>query len=145
MNYKKQVIERLRNLPGERAALENLPMQIKALEARFTALRAAKTDGDPVSGGTNHREDDMIDNIAEREERKADLAWVTAEVEVMERNLAALSPNERLTLERFYINDERYAAERVAAETGYERSQVYRIREAALENLARRLYGQVKI
>lgn len=145
MNYKREVIERLRNLPAEQAAIINLQEQIANLESRFDSLRAAKTDGDPVSGGTNHREDDLINNIAERDERRADLAWTVNEVRIMERNLAALSPNEQLALRRFFINDEKYAADRIAEETGYERAQVYRIRESGLEHLARRLYGQVKI
>lgn len=145
MNYKKQVIERLRNLPNERAALINLPEQIKALEDRFTAIKAARTDGDPVTGGSNHREDALIDNIAEREERQADLEWARAEVEIMERNLAALKPNERIVLERFFVNGEKYAQERLSQELGYEKSQVHRIKDAALENLARRLYGQVSL
>ena len=145
MDYRKQVIERLRNLPDEKAALVNLPEQIKALEMQFVALKAARTDGEPVSGGTNHREDVLINNIAEREEREADLEWTRREVAIMERNLAALKPNEKRALELFYINGERQAAERLAAEIGYSVQQAHRIKLAGVENLARRLYGWVKI
>lgn len=145
MDYRKQVIERLRNLQEERAALVNLPEQIKALEMQFVSLRAVRTDSDPVSGGTNRREDALINNIAEREEREADLEWTRREVAILERNIAALKPNERRALELFYISGERQAAERMAEEVGYSVQQVHRIKTAAVENLARRLYGWVKI
>lgn len=145
MDYRKQVIERLRNLNEERAALINLPEQIKALEMQFTALRAVRTDSEPVKGGTNHREDALISNIAEREERVADLEWTKHEVAILERNIAALKPNEQRALDLFYIYAERQAAERLAEELGYSVAQVHRIKTAAVENLARRLYGWVKI
>ena len=145
MDYRKEIIERLRRLPDERASLVNLPEQIKALESRLTAIRASRTDGDPVSGGTNRREDMLINTIMEIDKRKADLEEARHEVNVMERNLAALKPNERRALELFYIIGERRAAERLANETGYSEPQAYRIKSTAVENLARRLYGRVLI
>lgn len=145
MDYRKQTIDRLRKLPAEREALRNLPEQIRQLEMQFVAIRAARTDGDPVSGSTNRREDALLSNIAEREEREADLRWVESEVKLMERNLEALKPNERRALEVFYINDEKHAAERLSVEIGYSEPQVHRIRTAAIENLARRLYGRVQL
>lgn len=145
MNHKKKTIERLRNLNAERAALVNLPEKIRSLEDRYVAIRAARTDGDPVSGGTSNREDALIDNIAERQDLQADLEYTRVEVEIMERNLAALSANENLVLTRFYINDEKHAVDRLISDLGYEQAQIYRIKDAALERLARRLYGHVQI
>lgn len=145
MDYRKQTIDRLRKLPAEREALRNLPEQIRQLEMQFVAIRATRTDGDPVSGGTNRREEALLSNIAERDEREADLRWVESEVALLERNIAELKPNEQRALEVFYINDEKHAAERLSKEIGYSEPQVHRIRSAAVENLARRLYGRVQL
>lgn len=145
MDYRKEIIERLRRLPDEKAALVNLPDQIKSLESRLTAIRSSRTDGDPVSGGTNRREDMIINTIVEIDRRKEDLEYAKHEVMVMERNIAALKPNEQRALELFYIIGERHAAERLAAEIGYSEPQAYRIKNSAVENLARRLYGRVLI
>ena len=145
MNHKKKTIERLRNLPEVRLSLVNLPEQIASLEHQLVALRAARTDGDPVSGGTNHREDQIIDIISEIDECKADLAKAKAEEQQISRSMAMLTRNERMAMERFYINDEKYAAERLCEDLGYERSQVYNIKTKGLERLARCLYGHVEV
>ena len=98
-----------------------------------------------MSGGTNRREDMLINTILEIDKRKADLEAVKEEVAVLERNIAALKPNEQRALELFYIIGERHAAERLANEIGYSEPQAYRIKATAVENLARRLYGRVLI
>lgn len=145
MNYKRfteeLLVNKLRDIPARRASIVNIPEQIKMLEEMFIAIKAAKTDGDPVSGGGNHREDALIDNIVKRQWLQIRLKSDRAELEFMERNLAALPPNERLVLERFYINGEKHAAERLSQELGYEQAQIYRIKDAAIKSLADRIYA----
>ena len=145
MNYLKRTIIELNELPAKRAALVNIPEKIQILEMRFGAIRAAKTDGDPVSGGTNNREEMLLSNIADRDELQKDLEATRREVALMEGALNMLQRNERLVLTRFYINQERQAADRLADELGYERANIYKIKDKALVNLARILYGQVKL
>lgn len=145
MNSIDEVISDLKKLEARRAALTNIPEQIQILENAYTALRAAKTDGDPVSGGTNNRENILIDNIDKRMILKKNYEIIKAEVEMMDRNLAALTKNERLVLTRFFINKEKYAIDRLTAELGYEQAQIYRLRDAALRNLAMRMYGVIEI
>ena len=145
MNSIDEVISDLKKLEARRAALTNIPEQIQILEDAYTALRAAKTDGDPVSGGTNNRENMLIDNIDKRQILKKNYEIIKAEVEFLERNLNALPKNEKLVLTRFFINREKYAADRLTEELGYEQAQIYRIRDAALRNLAIRIYGVVEI
>ena len=140
----KRTIKDLNELPEKRAALVNIPEKIKILEMRFGSIKAAKTDGDPVTGGTFNREDMLIQNIEARAELKKNLEITRKEVALLEKALDSLRPNERRVLTRFYIYQEKRAAERLSAELGYEPAQIYRIKKAALESLARRLYGQVK-
>lgn len=144
MDNRKQVIDRLRKLNDKKAALENLPEQIQMLEMSFSAVRAARTDSTPVSGGTSHREDAMLNNIMRRDELMEDLEYTRREVEILERNIAALKPNEQRALELFYINGERRATERFMEEVGYSESQVNRIKNAAVDRLTRRLYGRIR-
>lgn len=135
-----ETIRRLRELPDRKALVENLPERIQELEHQYSFLKSSSYDKDPVSGGTNRRENALIYNIIERDRLKAAYEAAKIEVTTLERNLASLPKNERIALERFIINDERYAAERLSEDLGYERAQIYRIRDSAINNLERRLY-----
>lgn len=133
-------IRKLRELLDRKALVENLPDRIKELEYQYSMIKATTFDKETVSGGTNHREDALINNIMERDRLKSAYEASKIEVETLERNIASLPRNERIALERFIINDERYAAERLSEELGYERAQIYRIRNSAITNLTRKLY-----
>ena len=145
MNYKRDLIDELRALPHRKASIENLKERISILKMQLEAIRAASTDAEPVSGGgTNKREDAMINNLYEQMVRKNDLRVTEAQVKLLEENIAKLLPNERLVLERFYVIGEKNAVTRLMNDLGYEKSQIYRIKDKALANLARRLYGRIE-
>lgn len=145
MNYKRDLIDELRALPHRKASIENLKERISILKMQLEAIRAASTDAEPVSGGgTNKREDAMINNLYEQMVRKNDLRVTEAQVKLLEENIAKLLPNERLVLERFYVIGEKNAVTRLMNDLGYEKSQIYRIKDEALANLARRLYGRIE-
>lgn len=131
MNYKYWLKPKLERLEDRRAALQNIPDQIRALECAFGGIRAAKTDGDPVSGGTNHREDALIDNITEREKLQQDLEATRLEVETMDKAIAKLEEKERRVLDLAYIHKQRGYIERLAEEFGCDTSTIYRLRRQA--------------
>ena len=122
------LIPRLRELNGEREALIAIPERIQTLKLSFGAIRAARTDGDPVSGGTNRREDALLANIAERDRLRQNL-----------------EVTRRLIIDRFYIDRPRDHVERLCEELHLEKSQVYELKNRALISLARALYGQVNL
>ena len=68
MNWKREAIDKLKNYEARREALENIPKEIKRLESAYAGIRSATTDGTPVSGGSNTREDSMLSNIVHRDE-----------------------------------------------------------------------------
>ena len=70
MNWKREAIDKLKNYEARREALENIPKEIKRLESAYAGIRSATTDGTPVSGGGNTREDSMLSNIVHRDELK---------------------------------------------------------------------------
>lgn len=145
MNYKDRLIPELRTLQSKREAMKNIPEKIKILEMRYGALRSSQTDAQPVSGGISRWENDLLCNIAERDALKLDLEIVRREVALMERALQSLSETEQLVLDRAYINRRKNYIDQLCVELGYEKSQVYRIRETALEGLERKLHGRAEL
>lgn len=145
MNYKDRLIPELKTLQDKREALINIPEQIKILEMRYGALRAARTDAQPVSGDISRRENDLLCNIAERDTLKADLTATQREVDLMDGALSKLSEVEQRVIDYAYINRRKNYIEQLCEELGYERTQVYRIKDAALIKLARKLYGKVEL
>lgn len=66
MNWKCEAVDKLRDYEARRAALENIPKEIKRLESAYAGIRSAAADGTPISGGGNTREDAMLSNIVHR-------------------------------------------------------------------------------
>ena len=145
MKYTDWLIPRLRSLENERRALVNIPERIRMLEMDFGAIRAATTDGDPVSGGTNRREEMLLENIAERDELKRNLAVTRREVRQIEGALDTLSREERAVIEKFYIDRPPDHISRLCEELHIEKAQIYRIKDRAMIHLARQLFGQVTL
>ena len=146
MNYKDRLIPELKTLQDKREALINIPEQIKILEMRYGALRAAQTDAQPVSGSSiSRRENDLLCNIAERNALKLDLMIAQREVALMESALHSLSDVEQRVLDRAYINRRKNYIEQLCVELNYEVAQVYRIKDSALIKLARILYGRAEV
>ena len=68
MNWKEEATEKLRKYGAMHLAVKNLPEEMKRLEQAACAIRSARTDGTPVKGGTNRREDMLLNNLVCREE-----------------------------------------------------------------------------
>lgn len=145
MNWAVIAIQRLRDYENRKQSLANIPMQIKTLEMQCEALRSATTDGTPVRGGTNMREDMLVSNIAKREELKNNYRIAKREVELTEKGLSALTDDERKILELFYINRPRDYIERLCEELCVERSRVYTLKDNALHKFTVVVYGVVEI
>lgn len=145
MRYTDWVIPRLKNLQQERDSLTYIPERIHTLELSYSAIRSATTDSTPVSGGTSHREDALLSNIAERDQLKKNLVITRREVAQVEEALSKLSETDRLVLERFFINRHKGHVERLCEELNCEVANVYKLKDRALIEFARRLYGQVNL
>lgn len=143
--YTDLVIPRLRDLESKRYSLSAIPKEIESIKMRMTAIRSATTDSEPVKGGTNRREDALVGCIAEIDYLEKKLAANQAEVGIIDDAIAHLPPNERTCIERFFIKGERNAAFRLSSELGYEKSQVYRIKDEGLIRLSKLLYGVAEL
>lgn len=141
MNWKAEAMEKLRRYDAMRQSLQNIPLEMDRLAADACAIRGARTDGTPVKGGGNRREDALLNNMAQRQELGWALEQAQKWVDITERGLAVLSPEEKLVLHRFYLYPERGSVERLCMELGVEQSSVYRKRDRALQKFTLALYG----
>jgi hypothetical protein len=145
MNWQKISIERLKSYENRQQALSNIPEQIETLEMSLTAIRAAKTDKEPIKEGGNKREDAIINNIVMREELSRNLEIAKREVEITENAMKQLTRDEQKILYRFYVNRMRGHVETLSEELCIERSRVYELKENALKKFTIACYGIVEL
>ncbi len=138
-------INRLRDHSARVVALDTIPAQIETLELQYGAIRSATTDSEPVSGGTNRREDMLVANILKREALKNDLEIAKREIEITNKALAVLSGDERRILELFYINRQSGYIDRLCDELCVERSRVYTLKDEALRKFCLAICGTVDL
>lgn len=141
MNWKREAIDKLKNYEAHRQALENIPREIKRLESAYTGLRSATTDGTPVSGGGGTREDCVLSNIVLRDELKRRLKEARLWTAQVDKALAVLGEEEKLVLDRFYIQRAKGAVEALCESLSLEKSAVYDRRDKALRHFTLALYG----
>lgn len=141
MNWKREAIDKLKNYEAHKQALECLPKEIRRLESAYTGIRSATTDGTPVSGGGNTREDSMLSNIVHRDELKRRLKEARLWVAQVDKALAVLDDEEQLVLDRFYIHRTKGAVEALCESLNLEKSAVYDRRDRALRHFTLALYG----
>lgn len=144
MRWDLEAASKLREYTARKSALRNLPYEIKRLEDEYGRIRSAATDGTPVRGGGNAREDMLLSNICLREELTKQLADTQAWIEIIDRALAALTDDERLVLDRFYINPHKGSVDRLCDELSLERAGVYKRKDKALRHFTVVLYGKVE-
>ena len=135
-------VDDLQRYEYRKIALDNLTTKINVLEAQFTAIRAARTDGEPVSGSKgNHREDVMLNNITMRDKLKAQYRNTKADVVRTERALQALDDAEKRILELFYIRRPYDHIGVLMSEMNIDRSEVYRRKDTAITKFTIASYG----
>lgn len=141
MNWKSEAIEKLRKYDAMRQAVQNIPEEISRLEIAACSIRSAQTDGTPVKGGGNGREDMLLNNFVHRQELEWSYQQAQSWLKSADRALGALTPEEKLVLHRFYICPQRGGVDRLCDQLGVEQSSVYRKRDKALRKFTVALYG----
>ena len=144
MNWKREAIDKLKNYEAHREALENIPKEIKRLESAYAGIRSATTDGTPVSGGGNTREDSMLSNIIHRDELKRQLKEAGLWVSQVDEALDILSDEEKMVLERLFIHPVKGAMSALSEQLNIDKTTVYRRRDKALRRFTIALYGAVE-
>lgn len=141
MIWKQEAIEKLKQYGAKCIALEDIPLEIRQLELGMQSIRSAGSDSSPVKGSGARREDVMLNNITYRNELGISYQQTAMWVKRMNKALASMTEEERLILERFYINPEKKAADRLAGDLRVDIKTVYRRKDEALRKFTMVLYG----
>ena len=141
ITYKDIMCRDLQNLNRWKFAIIQQESELETLELEFTAIKATNYDKMPGGSGDNVQEEKLITAIAKKDELEANITWNKKRVEDLERLLDQLPDDERRIIERTVINSEKYAADSLAEELGYERTQIWRIKNKALARLTQLRHG----
>lgn len=145
MDWKREAMEKLKRYNAMKQSLRSIPEEITRLELEMQSIRSATSDGTPVTGCGSGREDRYLSNIVHREELSRSLEQAKVWVRLVDTGLAILSQEERLVLDRFYINPAMGNVDRLCMELGIEKSQVYTRKNSALHHFTLSLYGCAEI
>lgn len=143
MYYLDWLIPKLTTLPEKQIALKEIAESIRTLELSCEALQASGVEPARISKRPTKAEEAYLDNLCEREQLQKNLEITRREVDQMERMLALLADDERLVLDRFYINRQKNHLRLLCEELACEEAQVYEIKSRAAIKLARMLFGNV--
>lgn len=141
MNWEHTAKEELRSYTKLCAAQKNLQERIAALEERKVAIRTSTVSPVPTHGGGSRYEDKLLDTIVQLDGLRAELAATEATVALIERGLDALTCNERLVLDKFYMNRTADYINELCEALMVERPTVYRMAKQALYGYTVVAYG----
>ena len=144
MDWKRDSIEELREYGAKRTALASIPAEISQIKSEMSRL-CGGSNAVPVKGGGSVWEDRQINLIVKKDKLETSLAYVRTWVKKVESGLAILTQEERLILDRFYINPEKGNVDRLCGDLHLEKSAVYARKEAALRRYTLARYGCVEI
>lgn len=144
MNWQKEAVNDLKSYIARKQSVESLKERILDLERRSVKL-GGTSNSTPVQGGGNRNEEALVNNIAERERLTMALTAAQKLVDVIEKGLAVLTLEERLVLEKFYINRPTMYLDRLCDELCCEQATVYRIKDRALYRFTVAMYGVIDL
>lgn len=144
MNWKLESMEELREYEAKRAAVESIPQEIRQLREQMGKLGGSSSSA-PVKGGGSRWEDRQINLIVKIDKLDASLGLAQDWVKKVERGLAVLTAEERLILDRFYINPAKGNVDRLCGELNLEKTAVYNRKDAALRKYTLARYGCVEV
>lgn len=141
MDWKREAADELRNYQNRKLAITNISEQIKDLAMEITSIRSASADGSPVAGGSNGRDDALVNNILKRERLEEAQRLTENRVRRVDRALNQLSEQDRCVLQRFYIAPRVGGVESLCEELHIEKTTAYRWKDCALRNFTITMYG----
>lgn len=144
MNWKQESKEELREYEAKRISLESIPAEMAQLRAEMSRL-GGSNNSVPVKGGGSRWEDRQINLIVKMDKLETSLVYAQNWVRKVEKGLSVLSLEERLILDRFYINPAKGNVDRLCGDLHLEKSAVYDRKDAALRRYTLARYGCAEI
>ena len=141
LTYKAIIENDLMKLNSWKFSILQIQSELETINAEYAAIKATNYDKMPSGSGDNLQEEKLVTAIARKDQKEAELKLNRMRVADMERLLEQLTDDERRILERMVINKEKYATDGLQEELGYERTQIYNIKNRALMHLAQLRHG----
>ena len=144
LTYRDFVYAAFVDYTSAQTAVVLIPQEIEAERLKREALKAAKTDGDRVSGGNSSTEDAWISSMAKETYLAAKLDAAKHSVKIMDELLRELDDEERAIVSRTIISRQRNTVAELAEEWGVDVRTVFRAKERTLKHIARLLCGEAR-
>jgi hypothetical protein len=141
MDYVREAIEALKDYNNLITAEKNLVDQINGLMMERDNIKATRIKDVVVNGGNSQPDDAIANNIFKRKVLNLNLHATRKKIECMDRAFARLDDIEGKVLNRLFIIGGKNGIDDLCKELGYERSQVYNIRNDAIRRLSKALFG----
>ncbi|MBN2796220.1 MAG: hypothetical protein JXR88_12490 [Clostridia bacterium] len=142
MKWTDCAVQDLKKINGLKSSVVNIAERIEVLEMKFDGIKAVDTTSE-ISGssGENNWDNQMLDNIVERERLKMLLEADKKMLNIIQRGLRCLDEIEYKVLDYFFMNKRRDHIEDLKDELSVEKSQVYRLKNNALYKFTIHMYG----
>ncbi len=144
MEYYGFAIQRLKDYDFRKGSIPTIKLQIETLEAQYLAIKSPQFDGMPRGSGEKN-ENMLIENIAKRDELRFNLDIAEREVLITEKALSALSDDEKVILELFYISRPYNHIQKLMDKLHVSQSELFRRKDLALRKFTMAAYGIVEI
>lgn len=132
-----ETIGALKTYAAKKESLQLLPEQIAALDWQMQALPGGHPEREPVCGGLfGQGEERLLHLICQKDRLLCQYQALRCQVRLLEQALALLEEKQRRVLEGFYIYRRPGHVARLTAELGYGEAQIYRLKNAALQQLS---------
>lgn len=141
MDWKREAADELRNYMNRKAAIANISDQIADPGDRDHKHPQRIGGRQSVAGGSNGRDDALVNNILKRERLEEAQRLTENRVRRVDRALNQLSERDRCVLQRFYITPCIGGVERLCRELAIEKTTAYRWKDCALRNFTITMYG----
>lgn len=146
MDWKDIAIDDLKSLKGLRVARDNVTQEINIINSKLYNIKAIDYSKDVVDGGDVQAIDDRrILDIVKKDKLQKRYLDVSEEIKLIEKGLSNLKADELKVLEYFFIDKPSRHIDKLMDELNCEKSQVYRIKNAALTSYVSNRYGLINL
>lgn len=115
---------------------------LQEIRERMTSIRSAVLTVPPMGSPSGASNENRLDALIDEEKRlRAEIRAEELQAQIIRSGLRKLTETERTVLEAFTSMRSEKAVSYLIDATGYERAQLYRIKEEALRNFTITLYG----
>ncbi len=141
MDWKREAENELKLYYTRCTALDNLKLRIFALREDMQSTKSFTHQTVPVRGGGSRMEDALVNKLVECQRLELNYKLIYHLVELARKSLEHLNEQDRLVLERFYMERFPNFLPRLCEELHMERAQIYRIKDKALYKFTCCMYG----